>query len=136
MWSKHVRELSFTLNVAIGIGIIYVVDFFFLPTRLIVDVIAESQKIEGSKRGYYSSDNKMEGGGRYFTEKGFSIGTEDFFYPEFLNEKLTLEVTPLFGSVRDVIIKGKSYQNVLANSLNGLKKYFHLALMLVLIGGR
>lgn len=131
-WMLVLPFLRHLLNYCLLVVFVFLVDYWILPTQVVTDQV-EVQHRYAAKDQYGTT---VEYGGTYKTQTGLSFGTEDFFYPEFVGNNLQIEYSPLFRTVKDVYLNGKSYRTHLNTFMHGISSFFHGITVLVLIGGR
>ncbi|MEM1218720.1 MAG: hypothetical protein AAGH79_07400, partial [Bacteroidota bacterium] len=104
-WMLVLPFLRHVLNYCLLVVFVFLVDYWVLPSQI------ATEKIDFKYR--YSRQTApgttVEYGGGYRSESGMTFGTEDYFYPEFIGAYLQIEHSPLFRTVKDVSLNGKSY---------------------------
>lgn len=128
------KTAKIILAVVFGFMTIYLTDFFILPSKSVTDkgAFMERTIVESNQRG---RTKEHDLGGHYQTAKKYSFNTLDYF-PDFSNEELELQISPIFKIVKGVKTYRMDYTDRLSSSLNSeFTKYTFLLTYIVIVVG-
>ncbi|MBR9919735.1 MAG: hypothetical protein GYB31_02785 [Bacteroidetes bacterium] len=112
--------------------LLYTIDYFFLPTKQKTETIVKTNRLKSP--GILDFDDQKDLGGNYKTESGIRFSTRQYWYPEFINKPATIKHSPIFRSVKKVVINNRDYSLELMSDLHFPLGMFHLLSLLIIAG--